>query len=180
MMRHEEKFYVVDEDDNVIGCATRNECHKRGLIHRSVYVIVLNDKGEIFLQKRSLKKDLYPGYYACSASGHVEYGESYEKAARRELLEELGIEAPLKEICRFKCFSDVEREISALYICHYNGPLKLNSEEISGGEFVSIKDLREILKNGEKKFAYGSILALSEFLRYLEENKLDSSPLLSH
>lgn len=171
MTRHEEKFYVVDEDDNVIGCATRNECHKRRLIHRSVYVIVLNDKGEIFLQKRSLKKDLYPGHYACSASGHVEYGESYEEAARRELLEELGIDAPLKEICRFKCFSDVEREISALFVCRHNGPFRLNSEEISGGEFMSIHNLKRVLKTGEKKFAYGSILALGEFLKYLESGK---------
>lgn len=174
MAHREEQFYVVDEDDNVIGRASRGECHRRGFIHRSVYVIVLNDRGEVFLQKRSLKKDLYPGYYACSASGHVEYGESYEEAARRELREELGIEAPLKEICKFKCFSDVEREISALFICHYNGPLKLDSEEILGGEFVSIKDLRRILERRERKFAYGSILALREFLRYLDENKLNS------
>lgn len=172
MEQNEELFYVVDEDDNVIGYAPRSECHKRGLIHRSVYVIVLNSRGEVFLQRRSLKKDLYPGYYACSSSGHVEYGESYEEAARRELMEELGINAPLKEVCKFKCFSDIEREISALFICHYDGPLKPNSDEISGGEFVSIKDLRRILERGEKKFAYGSILALNEFLRYLEENRL--------
>lgn len=40
-MHHEEQFYVVDENDNIVGCATRNEYHKRGLVHRSVYVIVL-------------------------------------------------------------------------------------------------------------------------------------------
>lgn len=180
MEPHEEELYVVDEDDNVIGHAPRSECHRRKLMHRSVYVIVFNDRGEVFLQKRSLKKDLYPGYEACSASGHVGYGESYEETARRELMEELGIEAPVREVCKFKCFSDEEREISALFICHYNGPLKPNNEEISGGEFVSIQDLRRILERGERKFAYGSILALKEFLKYLEENKLDFSSLLSH
>ncbi|MEM2163987.1 MAG: hypothetical protein QXR62_06180 [Candidatus Bathyarchaeia archaeon] len=69
-MSKDEHLYVVDENDNVIGWASRGECHKRGLIHRSVYVIVLNDRGEVFLQKRSMSKDLYPGLYACSASGH--------------------------------------------------------------------------------------------------------------
>lgn len=180
MVGNEEMFYVVDEDDNVVGYAPRSECHDKGLIHRSVYVIVINDRGEIFIQKRSLKKDLYPGYYACSASGHVEYGESYEEAARRELLEELGIEAPLKEICKFKCFSDVEREISALFICRHNGPFRLNSEEVSGGEFISIEDLERIIETGERKFAYGSIIALREFLKYIRENGLDNALLFSH
>lgn len=171
IMAHcEEQFYVVDEDDNVVGCASRSECHRRGLIHRSVYVIVVNERGEIFLQKRSIKKDLYPGYYACSATGHVEYGESYENAAKRELKEELGIEAPIKMIGKFKCFSDIEREISALFVCHYNGPLNLNSEEVSGGEFVDIKEVRRLLESGEKKFAYGSILALREFLKHIGGN----------
>ncbi|MEM3180356.1 MAG: NUDIX domain-containing protein, partial [Candidatus Bathyarchaeia archaeon] len=128
----EEELCVVDEDDNVVGRAPRSECHRSKLMHRSVYVIVFNDRGEVFLQKRSLKKDLYPGYETCSVSGHVGYGESYEEAARRELIEELGIEAPLKEVCKFKCFSEEEREISTLFICHYNGPLKLNSDEIAG------------------------------------------------
>ncbi|MEM2169123.1 MAG: hypothetical protein QW186_04900 [Candidatus Bathyarchaeia archaeon] len=69
MARHEERFYVVDWEDNVIGYASRGECHKRGLIHRSVYIIVLNDRGEVFLQRRSPKKDLYPGYLPAQRAG---------------------------------------------------------------------------------------------------------------
>ena len=169
-----EHFYVVDEHDNVIGKASRKECHQKRLIHRSVYIIVLNSKGEIFLQKRSMNKDLYPGYYACSATGHVEYGESYEEAAKRELKEELGIEAPLKKICKFKCFSETEREISALYLCYHNGPFKLNNEEISSGKFVKIGEVKRMLKGeGKKRFAYGSILALKRFFQYLESENYE-------
>lgn len=168
-MGGDECFYVVDENDNVVGWASRSECHKRGLIHRSVYVIVLNDKGEIFIQKRSMSKDLYPGLYACSASGHVEYGEGYEEAAKRELMEELGINAQLKLIGKFKCFSETEREISALYLCRHNGPFKLNSEEISEGRFMSIEEIKRMLKDCGKMFAHGSLLALKEFIKYIED-----------
>jgi isopentenyl-diphosphate delta-isomerase type 1 len=168
-MVEEEFFYVVDENNNVVGKASRSECHRTGLIHRSVYVIVLNDKGEIFLQKRSSSKDLYPGCYACSVTGHVRYGESYEEAAKREMMEELGIEAPIKEICKFNCFSEIEREISALFIAYHNGPFKLNYEEISNGEFVSLENVKRAIEGGEKNFAYGSILALKEFIKYLEK-----------
>lgn len=171
----EEYLYVVNENDEVLGRAARSSCHREGLIHRSVYVIVINGRGEIFLQKRSMKKELYPGYYACSATGHVEYGESYDEAAKREMKEELGIEeAPLKEICKFKCFSDEEREISVLYLCRYDGQIKPNAEEISDGEFLSTKDVREALRNGRRKIAYGSTIALKELLKYLENSPLEA------
>jgi len=111
-----EYFYVVDEKDRVIGKATREECHSSNrLIHRSVYVFLLDSEGRLFLQKRSSKKDLYSGYYTGSATGHVDYGETYEEAARRELKEELGIEeVQLKMLCKFRCFSEIARERSQL------------------------------------------------------------------
>ncbi|MEM2110886.1 MAG: NUDIX domain-containing protein [Candidatus Bathyarchaeia archaeon] len=162
-----EHFYVVDEDDNVIGKASREECHvSNGLIHRSVYVFVLNDKNELFLQKRSLSKDLYPGYYTGSATGHVDYGEDYENAARRELKEELGVDAPIKKVCKFKSFSEIEKEISVLFICRHNGPFKINRKEISEGTFMNIEEIKKSLETGEKKFAHGFKVAFKEFLKH--------------
>jgi isopentenyldiphosphate isomerase len=64
-----EQFYVVD--DNVPRHASRSECHSKGLIHRSVHVIVVNDKGGVFLQKRSMKKDLYRDLNACVNISHA-------------------------------------------------------------------------------------------------------------
>ena len=49
----EEIFDVVDDRDEVIGQAPRSEVHRRQLRHRAVHVLVLNARGEIFLQKRS-------------------------------------------------------------------------------------------------------------------------------
>jgi len=168
-----EYFYVVDEDDNVIGKASREECHKgNSLIHRSVYVFVINGKNEVFLQKRSKMKDLYPGYYTGSATGHVDYGETYEDAAKRELKEELGIEGvPLTFVCKFKSFSRIEREISALFICRYDGPIKIDEEEIEEGGFYSIPEIEEALRSGEKKFAHGFKVAFKEFLKHYPRQK---------
>jgi len=165
-----EYFYVVDEEDNVVGKATREECHSEsGLIHRSVYIFVLNDKNEIFIQTRSMSKDLYPGYCTGSATGHVDYGEDYDEAAKRELKEELGIDAPLQRLGKVKSFSEDEREISVLYICRYNGPFKFNRKEIVGGVFLSIEDIKRSLDTGERKFAYGFEVAFKELLRHIED-----------
>ena len=163
-----EYFYVVDEEDNVVGKATREECHSEsGRIHRSVYIFVLNDKNEIFIQRRSMSKDLYPGYCTGSATGHVDYGEDYDEAAKRELKEELGIDAPLQRLGKVKSFSEDEQEISVLYICRYNGPFKFNRKEIVEGVFLSIEDIKRSLETGERKFAYGFEVAFKELLRHI-------------
>src|SRR5215472_14287436 len=86
----EEIFDVVDEHDHVIGSKPRNEVHRLGLMHRAVHVLVFNPQGEIFLQKRSMKKDRQPGVWDSSASGHVDSGDDYDSCAIRELNEELG------------------------------------------------------------------------------------------
>ncbi len=70
----------------------RSEVHARGLRHRAVHVLVFNSRGEIFLQKRSMKKDRQPGVWDSSCSGHVDAGENYEATAVRELREELGLD----------------------------------------------------------------------------------------
>ena len=89
---NEEIFDVVNERDEVIGQATRQEVHRLGLLHRAVHVLVFNSSGQVFLQKRSLKKDRQPGVWDSSASGHVDRGEDYDACAARELREEIGLD----------------------------------------------------------------------------------------
>src|SRR5258706_2215468 len=97
-----ELFIVVDEDDTILEYRTRFDCHHdASLIHRAVGIILFNDKGQILLQKRSMKKDLNPGMFTISASGHVTKGQTYEEAAKRELEEELGIQTPLTFVKKF-------------------------------------------------------------------------------
>ena len=71
---------VVDEDDNVVGKNTREDIHKKHLIHRGVHVIVLSSKGEILIQKRSKSRSYYPGVFDASVGGHVFSGEGYATA----------------------------------------------------------------------------------------------------
>jgi isopentenyldiphosphate isomerase len=86
-----EMLDVSDADDRVVGTLERGEIHRRGLFHRSVHVFLFDASGRIYLQRRSLGKAEHPGKWDCSASGHVESGESYGNAARRELEEEIGV-----------------------------------------------------------------------------------------
>ncbi len=97
---------VVDENDRTIGTDTRDNVHKKGLLHREIAVIIFNKKNEMFLQKR---KD--NGKYGFSAAGHFPVNENYLQGAIREAKEEIGIELKenyLKEIAKLR--RDVSRE----------------------------------------------------------------------
>lgn len=163
----EECFDVVNENNQVISRATRSQCHHNpDLIHRDVHILVFNAKGEIFLKKRSRNKDLYPLTWESSVCGHLDCGETYAAAAAREMNEELGIKnVPLKRISQYKNFSKIEQQISELFICRYDGPIRLNTDEASEGRFFSIAEAISDIKSGRREFAPATKLALAIYLR---------------
>lgn len=87
----EEIVQIVDRANNPIGVQPRAIMRQRGLIHRASYILVFNSSGQLFIQKRTMSKDIYPGYWDVAAGGVVLAAESYETSAGRELEEELGV-----------------------------------------------------------------------------------------
>jgi len=85
---------VVTEDGKILRTLSRKEAHKRGLMHPAVRVLLLNTKGEVFIQQRSHAKDINPGLWEGSLAGHQLHGEEPIHAAMRETREELGIRLP--------------------------------------------------------------------------------------
>jgi 16S rRNA (adenine1518-N6/adenine1519-N6)-dimethyltransferase len=92
---------IVDENDQPVGSASKQEMRGKGLWHRVVRVMIENDQGQVLLQHRSPTKDIFPNTWDNSSAGHVDAGEDYETAVKRELMEELGLELPLTEIGRY-------------------------------------------------------------------------------
>ncbi len=132
--KQEELFDVVDADDKVIGQATRERVHAEGLIHRAVHILVFNRKThDCLLQKRSAWKDKHPGAWDSSAAGHLDAGEDYETAARRELAEELGIEdATLILVGMLPPSEATGMEHVALYAAMHSGKVHFPAAEIEG------------------------------------------------
>src|SRR5260370_40263350 len=93
----DELFDLVDLDDRVIGRVRRGDAHRNpALVHRSVQILVFASDGRLLLQRRSAAKDLFPGYWCASASGHVSSAEDYAATAEPERKEELGGAARLR------------------------------------------------------------------------------------
>ena len=127
----EDIFDVVNERDEVIGRAPRKEVHAKGLMHRAVHVLVLNARGEVFLQKRSMKKDRQPGKWDSSAAGHVDSGETYDVCAVRELQEEIGWKSstPLERLFKLPASEQTDQEHVWIYRCNGEGPFTLQPKK---------------------------------------------------
>jgi len=134
----EEWFDVVNERDEVIRRATRREVHTTGLWHRAVHVLVFDAEGRVFLQKRSMLKDLSPGLWDSSCSGHLDAGEGYDAAAVRELGEEIGVHitAAPERWFRIEACEPTGWEFVWVYRMRYDGPITIDPKEIQFGEWV--------------------------------------------
>jgi len=135
----DEIFDVVNDRDEVIGQATRAEVHRTGLKHRAVHVMIFNTRGEIFLQKRSLKKDNFPGVWDSSSSGHLDRGESYDSCALREVREELGVtltDVP-RRLIKIDACPQTGEEFVWVYETNHEGPFTLHPEEIETGDWFT-------------------------------------------
>lgn len=133
----DEWFDVVNERDEVVGRERRTVVHARGLWHRAVHILIFNQAGQVFLQKRSISKDTAPGCWDSSCSGHVDAGEDYDVAAVRELREELGINV---SACPERIFREHARretgwEFVEVYWLQHEGPFELHPDEIERGEW---------------------------------------------
>lgn len=140
-----ELLSVVDENDCIIDTCARHIIHAAGLRHRAVHILVFNERGQLFLQKRSMKKDMNGGLWDTSAAGHVDAGEDYDASAGREIEEELGISGALTLELLFKlpATAATGMEFTQVYRCTHNGPFNLAPDEIDEGNWFSVAEIAE-------------------------------------
>jgi len=163
----EEIFDVVNECDEAIDRKPRGEVHARGLLHRAVHVLVFNSRGEVFLQKRSMKKDRQPGVWDSSCSGHVDSGENYDETAVRELGEELGLKVstPLQKLFKINACAETDAEFVWIYRCESDGPFQLHPDEIETGGWFAATAVSNWITEKPEEFATAFVLIWKMFSR---------------
>lgn len=155
----------VDRHDQSLGALPRAELRERGLIGRGTYILLFNSAGELCVHRRTLSKAIYPGYWDVAAGGMVQAEESYELSAARELEEELGVSGvPLTPHERFFFDQPDNRLWCAVFSAVWDGPLKLQPEEVLEARFLSIEQV--LRETTEKPYCPDSLAALK---RYLED-----------
>ena len=145
----EERVPLVDDEGNVLGAATRGQCHDGSrLLHPVVHLHVFNSRGEVYLQKRPSWKDIQPDKWDTSVGGHMDYGETPAEALRREAGEELGItDYTPTPLMHYVFESPIERELVFVFRTTYDGEIH-PSDELDGGRFWSLDEIRANMGKG--------------------------------
>jgi len=165
-----EYFDVVDEQDRVIDRRPGGECLMKGLLHRAVAILLFDEHGAVYTQRRADWMGWYPGHWTLSVTGHVSSGETYEQAAKRELLEELGAECEPEWVAKVRTpdwpYGDlVEREYLAVFEARTANPKITLSEETKEGKFVAFEEFIKTAEEQPDRLTPDTLLALDVYQR---------------
>lgn len=153
--RLSEMLPIVDESGNVSGQASRSACHSKGYMHPVVHLHIIDRMSNVYLQHRSLNKDLMPGRWDTAVGGHISYGEYVEEALYREAGEELGFfdfNPVLLDKYVFDNGSDKELVCVFATVGHFD--IKPDNYEVQEGRYWSIHDIER---------AYGKDILTPQF-----------------
>jgi len=146
----EELFDTFDRDGNYLGVKTKSFCHSKnpGVYHKPVWIWIMNDKGEILLQKRAETKKWLPNKWDGSATGHVSAGETMLQGCKREVYEELGIDVEESEFEFWNEYiADSVWELGQVYKLKNNSDIskmKMQKEEVSDLKWFKFDDFKEL------------------------------------
>ena len=160
---------VVDADGRVVANVTRREMRARRLPHRSVYLLVFDRAGRLFVHLRTPEKDVYPSHWDVAIGGVLAAGESFDVGARREAREELGVDVAPEALFPLR-WTDATNEVHGMvYRASHDGPFRLQPEEIVRGEFVALDDVRA--RAAHEPFCPDGLAALAEYRRRVEATR---------
>ncbi len=143
--KDEEWFDIVDQSGKIKGRAPRSICHSNPeMMHPVVHLHIIDSRDRIFLQKRSIKKQIQPEKWDTAIGGHVLSGENIEDALKREAEEELGLTGfKASFIAKYVWKTEIESELAFMFYSKYENKITINKEEIDDGRFWKIKKIKE-------------------------------------
>lgn len=169
-MRNVEILPIVDKDGKVIGKASREECHTNpDIIYPVVRLHLFNGKGQVLLQKRSLKSDIEPGKWDAAVAGHVRFGETADQAIVRESKEELNYDLDNYHIISKRLFKGkISTALMMVYIGTIEELPRANFSEVEEVGFFHLNEIPPIINKGL------ATKGLAEELEQLKSVKINS------
>lgn len=148
-IKNAEMLPVIDESGLVKGQATRADCHAGlGLLHPVVRLYILDRNGRIFMQKRAMSKDSWPGRWDCSVGGHVAFGESIKEALYRESEEELKfLQYNPYFLGTYVYECETEKELVVTFAAVGNFTIDAVGEEVEEGRYWTKQEITHNLNN---------------------------------
>ena len=165
-----EKVILVDKNDQEVGSMEKQEVHVKGLLHRAFSVFVFNDKNELLLQRRAVKKYHSGGLWTNTCCSHPRQNETTLAAAERRLVEEMGIRCVLKKqfdfIYKAKLDNNLyEHEFDHVFFGFSNDLPKVNSEEVEEFVYKTLEEVEIQIQISPEKYTEWFKICFKEVLK---------------
>lgn len=155
----------VDEHGRVLRIVTRAEMRSARLRHRTTFIAVVDAAGRLLVHQRSPDKDVWPSRWDLAAGGVLGVDEDWADGARRELGEELGVTADVRELGRGTFDDEDVRTVAAIFVAHHDGPVTFADGEVVAAQWMTAAELDGALR--ERTFVPDSVALVLPLVRPL-------------
>jgi len=137
---------IVDEEGNVVGKASREECHRNPkLIYPVIRMHLITKNNQILLQKRSLKSDIEPGKWDAAVAGHIRFGEDIEQAVYREAMEEINFKPEFLDLLEKRIFkAPTSTALMFIFITQTDQEIEPNKKEVEDARFFTYQQMLDL------------------------------------
>ena len=152
---------IVDKENHIVGSADVATAHDKKLMHRVVGIFVFDENGYLYLQKGNKygKLDL-------SVGGHVQKGETYEDAAKREMFEELRIAMPIIHVATFLPENARLNHFWAIFTATAPQNWKFKTtEEVSSLEKIDLEKIKDMMQIEPDSFTHGFMNTMTKLIQ---------------
>ena len=153
MVEADEFLDLVDRNDAVIGRQRRSEVYAQGLSNfRVINAFIRNANGELWIPRRTATKRMFPLCLDVSVGGHVESGETYGEAFKRETQEEINLDldiVPYILLGKLTPHHDVSAFMNVYEIKREEAP-DYNKDDFMEDFWLRPEQLLERIAQGEK------------------------------
>ena len=165
-----EKVILVDKNDKEVGSMEKQEAHIKGLLHRAFSVFIFNDKNELLLQRRALKKYHSGGLWTNTCCSHPRKNETTLDAANRRLVEEMGMRCIIKKQFDFIYKAQLdnnlyEHEFDHVFFGFSNEQPQINTEEVEEYTYKTLEDIGNEIKTTPEKYTEWFKICLKEVIK---------------
>ena len=152
-----EHVILVDTHDRELGTMEKMEAHKKGVLHRAFSVLLFDNSGKMLIQKRARDKYHSSGLWTNTCCSHPLPGESLERATRRRLKEEMGIDLQpvFSHTFIYKAALDqdlIEHEFDHVFVGTFDGTPQVNKKEVDDWKYVDLQWLRRDMEEHPESY----------------------------
>ena len=165
-----EKVILVDKNDQELSSMEKQEAHIKGLLHRAFTVFIFNDKNELLLQRRAVKKYHSGGLWTNTCCSHPREKEKTLDAAKRRLVEEMGMRCDLKKqfdfIYKAKLDNNLyEHEFDHVFFGFSNDLPQINTKEVEEYTYKTLEVIGNEIKTNPKKYTEWFKICFKEVIK---------------